>query len=107
MQRQSRRALLARTTLAELQNRYSTDVVGSNPRLGTNYIDARVKRVREHTIRACMAAVGNCSARSRLRVGKALRARLEAEVAELRDRLEQERGQRGLRAVPSPPAMIA
>ena len=106
MQRQSRRALLARTTLAELQNRYSTDVVGSNPRLGTNYIDARVKESEQHTIRACMAAVGNCSART-LRVGKALRARLEAEVAELRDRLEQERGQRGLRAVPSPPAMIA
>ena len=31
-------------------------------------------------------------------------AALEAELAELRDRLNQERGQRGLRAVPSPSA---
>ena len=34
-------------------------------------------------------------------------ARLEAEPAELRDRLDQDRGQRGLRAVPTAPALIA
>ena len=87
-----------------LQNRYSTDVVGSRSPARTSYIDAKGGGRAAHDPRV-HGGGGRLLGKDVVELEKRC-ARLEAEIAE-RDRLEQERGQRGLRAVPSPPAMIA
>jgi predicted phage-related endonuclease len=71
-----------------------------------DYIDARIKRAEARTTRACMAAVGEVIGKDMVTAERRIE-QLEREVAELRERLEQDQRGARLRAVPSPTALIA
>jgi predicted phage-related endonuclease len=71
-----------------------------------DYIDARIKRAEARTTRACMAAVGEVIGKDMVAAERRIE-QLEREVAELRERLEQDQRGARLRTVPSPTALIA
>jgi hypothetical protein len=71
-----------------------------------DYIDARIKRAEARTTRACMAAVGEVIGKDMVTAERRIE-QLEREVAELRERLEQDQRGARLRTVPSPTALIA